>query len=77
MTRKASGYTAGAFTWQTTARDTYDTYGRVLDAYDGNGNETTTAYTVNAAGLTTATKVTNAAGAVHLRDPRPDPGPAP
>lgn len=59
MTRKASGYSSGAFTWQTTARDTYDSYGRVLDAYDGNGNETVTTYTVNAAGLTTAETVTN------------------
>ncbi|HEX3963174.1 MAG TPA: hypothetical protein VHZ03_42170 [Trebonia sp.] len=58
MTRKASGYSSG-FTWQTTARDTYDSYGRVEDAYDGNGKETVTAYTVNSAGLTTGQTVTN------------------
>ena len=59
MTRTASGYASGAFTWQTTTRDTYDSYGRVLDAYDGNGNETITGYTVNSAGLTTAQTATN------------------
>jgi RHS repeat-associated protein len=59
MTRKASGYSSGAFTWQTTARDTYDSYGRVLNAWDANGNQTTTGYTVNSAGLTTAQTVTN------------------
>jgi RHS repeat-associated protein len=60
MTRKASGYASGAFTWQTLTRAAaYDSYGRPGDSYDGNGNETVTAYTVNAAGLTTAEKVTN------------------
>jgi RHS repeat-associated protein len=62
MTRKAVTYASGAFTWQTTARDTYDSYGRVEDTYDGNGNKTTTAYTVDAAGLTTAESVTNPLG---------------
>lgn len=62
MTRQASGYSSGAFTWRTTARDTYDQYGRVLDAYDGNGNQTVTAYTVDGAGLTTAQSVTNPLG---------------
>jgi YD repeat-containing protein len=54
MTRKASGYSGSAFTWQTETQDTYDAYGRVLDAYDADGNETVTTYTVNAVGLTTA-----------------------
>jgi hypothetical protein len=62
MTRKASGYSSGAFTWQTTARSIYDQYGRVEDAYNGNSNETVTAYTVNSAGLTTAETVTNPLG---------------
>ena len=62
MTRKASGYSGSAFTWQTTARDTYDSYGRVEDAYDGNGNETVTAYTVNSSGLTTGQTKTNPLG---------------
>jgi len=60
MTRDAVTYSSSAFTWQTTAQDTYDAYGRVADAYDGKGNETVTSYTVNSAGLTTAEKVTNA-----------------
>jgi RHS repeat-associated protein len=58
MTRKASGYSGGAFSYQTTARSAYDSYGRVTAAYDGNGNKTTTAY-ATASGLTTATTVTN------------------
>lgn len=61
-TQKASGYSSGVFTWQTSARDTYDSYGRVQDAYDGNGNETVTNYTVSTAGLTTAESVTNPLG---------------
>ncbi len=57
MVRQASGYTSGAFTWQTESEDSYDTYGRVEDAYDADGNETVTSYTVNSAGLTTGIQV--------------------
>ncbi|GLW59581.1 polymorphic toxin-type HINT domain-containing protein [Kitasatospora phosalacinea] len=60
MKRSASDYTGGAFTWQTGARTTYDTYGRPLVVKDANGNATTASYTVNAVGLTTAATVTNA-----------------
>ncbi|MFH9554553.1 RHS repeat-associated core domain-containing protein [Streptomyces sp. NPDC017435] len=60
MARHASGYSGGAFTWQTQTRATYDSYGRPKDGYDAGGNKTTTAYTVNSVGLTTATTVTNA-----------------
>jgi RHS repeat-associated protein len=59
MVRKASGYSSGAFTWQTVARSVYDQYGRVVAAYDGNGNETSSTYTTNSVGLTTTTDVTN------------------
>jgi len=60
MTRTAVTYASGAFTWRTTTKDSYDTYGRVLTSTDGNGNTTTAAYTVNTAGLTTASTLTNA-----------------
>jgi RHS repeat-associated protein len=60
MTRKAVGYSSGAFVWQTQNKKTYDTYGRVLTSTNGNGNATTTAYTLNTAALTTAQSVTNA-----------------
>ncbi|MEU3512223.1 polymorphic toxin-type HINT domain-containing protein [Streptomyces longwoodensis] len=60
MTRQASGYSGGAFTWQTQTRATYDTYGRPATGYDANGNKTTTAYTTDSAGLTTGTSITNA-----------------
>jgi RHS repeat-associated protein len=60
MTRKASGYSGGAFTWQTQTRATYDTYGRPADGYDANGNKTMTRYTVDSVGLTTGATVTNA-----------------
>jgi len=63
MTRTAAGYSASGAaawpSWQTTARASYDSYGRVQDSYDGADNKTTTAYTVNTAGLTTAQQVTN------------------
>ncbi|WP_158071947.1 RHS repeat domain-containing protein [Kitasatospora sp. CB01950] len=62
MSQKASGYTGGAYTWQTGARTTYDTYGRPLVVKDANGNATTTAYTINSVGLTTGTNGTNAKG---------------
>jgi RHS repeat-associated protein len=78
VTRKASGCASSPgstpwsdYTWQTQARDTYDTYGRVEDAYDADGNETVTSYTVNSVGLTTgvqtdapATTYTNSSGTV-------------
>ncbi|WP_329296013.1 RHS repeat-associated core domain-containing protein [Streptomyces sp. NBC_01455] len=60
MTRHASAYSGGAFTWQTQTRATYDTYGRPKDGYDADGNKTTTGYTVNSVGLTTGAMVTNA-----------------
>ena len=58
MTQAAKDYAGGAFTYQTTGRSRYDTYGRILDAYDGNGNKTMTAYTMNSVGLTTGISVT-------------------
>jgi hypothetical protein len=58
MVRHAADYAGGAFTYQTTARSTYDTHGRILNGYDVNGN-LTTAYTLNSVGLTTEMKVTN------------------
>ncbi|MFD5272206.1 hypothetical protein [Streptomyces sp. NPDC058335] len=60
MTRHASGYSGGTFTWQTQTRATYDTYGRPKDGYDTKGNKTTTSYTVDSVGLTTGTTITNA-----------------
>ena len=69
MLRQAVSGTPGSFTWQTEKRDTYDSYGRVANAYDADGNETATSYTVNSVGLTTgqstaapATTYVNSAG---------------
>ncbi|MBK3626350.1 hypothetical protein JHN59_16155 [Streptomyces sp. MBT49] len=59
MARQASGYSGGAFSWQTQARATYDTYGRPKDAYDAAGNKTIAGYTVDSVGLTTGTTLTN------------------
>jgi RHS repeat-associated protein len=59
MTEKASGYSGGAFTYQVTGKAAYDSFGRPVAAYDANGNKSTTAYAMNAAGLTTGTTVTN------------------
>jgi len=64
VTRQASGCASSPgsspwtdYTWQTESQDTYDSYGRVEDAYDADGNETATSYTVNSAGLTTSIQV--------------------
>ena len=45
MTQKASGYSGGAFSYQTASRTAYDSYGRPVTAFDANGNKTTTSYT--------------------------------
>ena len=63
MTRKAYDYSGGAFQFQTAARSAYDSYGRQVDAYNGNGNKTHTGYTVNSVGLTTG----NSSRPDHLR----------
>lgn len=57
MVRQAKSGTPGSFTWQTQKRDTYDSYGRVVDAYDANGNDTVTSYVLDAVGLTTGMSV--------------------
>ncbi|WP_327033826.1 RHS repeat-associated core domain-containing protein [Micromonospora ureilytica] len=62
LTQTAKDYTSGAYTWQTTGRSTYDSYGRVTDSYDAKGNKTTSGYTMNAAKLVTTTSTTNPAG---------------
>ncbi|MEW2300872.1 polymorphic toxin-type HINT domain-containing protein [Streptomyces sp. NPDC006655] len=59
MTRNATDYGSGAFTWRTSAKNTYDsTYHRLASTTNGNGNTTTTGYTVNSAYLTTGQSVT-------------------
>ena len=62
-TLTATGYTSGAWNWQTDTATTYDTtarFSRPLTSTDGDGKTTTTAYTLNAANLTTGTSTTNA-----------------
>jgi len=63
VVEQATNYTGGAFTYQTSSATAYDSYGRPVATYDGNGNETTTAYTMTN-GVTTSEKVTNALGQV-------------
>ncbi|GIF00649.1 polymorphic toxin-type HINT domain-containing protein [Paractinoplanes rishiriensis] len=46
MTQAAADYTNGAYTYQTTARASYDDYGRKLHSYDGNNNLTKTSYSM-------------------------------
>jgi RHS repeat-associated protein len=62
MVEKASGYSGSAFSYQISTRTAYDSYGRPTTVYDANGNKTSTTYTMNSAGLTTGTIVTNALG---------------
>lgn len=61
VVQQAKGYASGAFTYLTTTGTVYDSYGRPVTSYDGNGNETGTAYTMTN-GLTTAVTVTNPLG---------------
>jgi RHS repeat-associated protein len=58
MTQTAEAYTGGVYTYKTTAKSTYDEYGRVRKVYDGNNNLTETTYAMNAAGLPTGSTVT-------------------
>jgi RHS repeat-associated protein len=76
MTRNATDYGAGAFTWRTTAQNTYDsTYHRLASTTNGNGNTTTTSYTVNSAYLTTGQSVTQptVGGVAHTSSSTLDP----
>ncbi|WBO64310.1 polymorphic toxin-type HINT domain-containing protein [Streptomyces camelliae] len=59
VTQQASGYSGGAFTWQTTKSQVYDSRGRVTAAYDANGKKTATAFTDDAYGSVTGTTTTN------------------
>jgi RHS repeat-associated protein len=61
ITRSATNYTGGAYTYQTTSATVADSYGRPIEVYDARGNKTTTAYTTTA-GLVTGNTVTNALG---------------
>ncbi len=56
----ASGYSSGAFTYQTTKAQVFDSHGRPTTTYNANGNKTTAAYTDNSVGVTTGTTTTNA-----------------
>jgi RHS repeat-associated protein len=59
---KANGYASGQFTYQPDHSAVYDTLGRVLTRWDGNGNATKTAYTTSSYGLTTRVTTTNPLG---------------
>ena len=75
MVRQAVSGTPGSFTYQTEKRDTYDSYGRIEDAYNADGNETVTTYTVNAVGLTTGQSVAapTVSGVAHTTSETFDP----
>ncbi|QMU67796.1 RHS repeat domain-containing protein [Streptacidiphilus sp. P02-A3a] len=62
ISQTASGYSGGAFTWQTTKAQVMDSIGRVTDSYDADGKDTKSAYTLNSLGLVTASTTTNALG---------------
>jgi RHS repeat-associated protein len=76
MTRTATDYGTGAFTWRTTAQNTYDSsYHRLASITTGNGNTTTTTYTVNSAYLTTGQTITepSVSGVAHTSSSTFDP----
>ncbi|WP_308167765.1 RHS repeat domain-containing protein [Catellatospora tritici] len=64
MVREAVDYTGGAFVYQTTARSVFDALGRQTHAYNANGDDTQTAFTMDSVGLTTGQSITNALGQV-------------
>jgi RHS repeat-associated protein len=74
MTAKAADYTGGAWKWQTTARSSYDGIGRPTGSWDANGNNTTTTYTTNSVGLTTAKAVKNPLGQTETTTLDPERG---
>jgi RHS repeat-associated protein len=61
VVRQATGYSSGAFSYQTTSATVYDSYGRPVASYDASGNKTTTSYTMTG-GVTTSQTVTNPLG---------------
>ena len=68
VVRLATGYSGGTFTYQTESANVYDSYGRVIKSYDGNGgyngttyNPTVTSFTMTN-GSTTSESVTNPLG---------------
>ncbi|MFE3852406.1 RHS repeat-associated core domain-containing protein [Streptomyces griseorubiginosus] len=76
MTRTATDYGAGAFSWRTTAQNTYDgTYHRLASTTNGNGDTTTTTYTVDSAYLTTGQSVAQptVSGVAHTTSETYDP----
>jgi RHS repeat-associated protein len=72
MERHADGWNGSAYTYKTTSRAEFDSYGHTTAAYDANDNKTRTAYNINAAGLVTSTTMTNALeqDVVTTLDPR-------
>jgi RHS repeat-associated protein len=74
MIRKAVDYTGSVFIYQTDSRSAYDSIGRTTDAYDGNGNHTTTAYTANSVGLLVGQSITNPLGQVSSTTIEPQRG---
>ncbi|GIE29391.1 type IV secretion protein Rhs [Actinoplanes italicus] len=59
MERHADGWNGSAYTYKTTSRAEFDSYGHTTAAYDANGTRTRTAYNINSAGLLTSTTITN------------------
>ncbi|MFD0817340.1 RHS repeat-associated core domain-containing protein [Micromonospora zhanjiangensis] len=74
MSRKAVDWTGGAYTYQTISQAKFDSYGRPIEARDGNANVTLTSYQANSVGLTTGTTVTNALGQVASTTSNPKRG---
>lgn len=64
VVESANGVSGSSLTYQIKSKSTYDSYGRPLDVFDGNNNETVFGYTTNSYGLTTGTTVTNPAGQI-------------
>ncbi|ROR44146.1 intein/RHS repeat-associated protein [Kitasatospora cineracea] len=62
VTQAATGYSGGAFTYQTKSATVMDAYGRPTASYDPLGHKTSTEYTTTPYLTTTGAKATNALG---------------
>ncbi len=82
VVREGTGYSGGTFSYQTTSAAVYDSYGRMIKSYDGNGGYNGSTYTPTVTnytmtnGAATAETVTNPLGQASPQAPGPRRGPA-
>ncbi|MBV1854116.1 RHS repeat domain-containing protein [Catellatospora tritici] len=71
MMRTATGYSGGAFQYQTVAKKGFDSFGRVVSVIDANGNAPATTTYTETNGLTTSVLATNPLGQANTTTVNP------